>query len=113
MSYPPSYGQPQGQPQNGLGLASMVLGIVALVLFFTIVIGAVCGVLAIVFGIIGRSRARQGLATNQGQATAGLVTGIIAIVALVALAAAVLIPVGSGHRVCLHVGTGPNPCATN
>ncbi|MDQ1745931.1 MAG: hypothetical protein QOD07_194 [Frankiaceae bacterium] len=112
MSYPPSYGSPPGgQPENGLGTASMVLGIIALVLFLTIVIGVVCGVLAIIFGLIGRSRVRQGRATNGGQATAGLVTGIIAIVAVVALALAVLIPTGS--HFCVHVGVGSNPCTSN
>src|SRR5579885_2419363 len=106
MNYPPSYGTQPGPPQNGIGTASMVLGIIALVLFLTIVVGVVCGVLAIIFGVIGRRRARQGLATNSGQATAGLVTGILAIVAVIALAAAVIIP-GDGNHFCFHVGTGP------
>ena len=108
MSYPPSY----GSPQNGLGTAAMVLGIVALVLFFTIIVGVVCGVLAIVFGAIGRGRARRGQATNHGQATAGLVTGTIAVLASVFLFA-VLIPSGGNDRFCFHIGTGSNPCAPN
>jgi hypothetical protein len=91
--------------QNGLGTAGMVLGIIALVLFFTILVGLICGVLAIIFGVIGRKRAREGLATNGGNATAGLVTGIIAVV-ITLLFAAIVIP----NHYCFHAGTGPDPC---
>ncbi|MBV9097306.1 MAG: DUF4190 domain-containing protein [Frankiaceae bacterium] len=112
MNYPPSYGTPPGRPDNGLGLAAMILGIVGLVLFFTVIIGFVCGVLAIIFGVIGRRRARQGLATNNGQATAGLVTGILAVVVPVVVVAALILPGGGGNG-CFHLGTGPDPCASN
>ncbi|MDQ1683831.1 MAG: hypothetical protein QOC82_568 [Frankiaceae bacterium] len=111
MSDLPPYGgyqQPGGYPtpqQNGLGTAAMVLGIIGLVLFFTVFIGIVCGVLAIIFGIIGRNRARLGQASNHGQATAGLVTGIIAVVFSIGL----ILLVTQGHY-CAHIGTGPDPC---
>jgi len=96
-------------PQNGLGTAAMVLGIVALVLFFTLVVGVVCGVVAIVFGAIGRGRARRGEATNHGQATAGLVTGTIAVLASVFLFLA-LVPGDGGNHFCFHIGTDTSPC---
>jgi hypothetical protein len=109
MSYPPSYDRYPGQPQNGLGTAAMVLGIIALVLFFTIFIGVVCGVLAIVFGAIGRARVRRGQATNHGQATAGLVTGTIAVLAAILLFVA-LVPAGGNNHFCFRIGTTSNPC---
>ncbi|TMK35191.1 MAG: DUF4190 domain-containing protein [Actinobacteria bacterium] len=59
---------------NGLATASLVLGVLSLVLFFTFVI-----ILAIVFGAIGVSRANQG-APNRSMAVAGLVLGIAGIV---------------------------------
>jgi hypothetical protein len=40
----------------------------------------VAGILAIIFGVKGRQKAEQGLATNGGMATAGLVLGIIGII---------------------------------
>jgi uncharacterized membrane protein len=83
----------------------MVLGIIALVLFFTILVGVICGVLAIIFGTIGRKRARAGLATNHGNATAGLVTGIIAVI-ITLVFAAIVIP----NHYCFHAGSGPDPC---
>jgi uncharacterized membrane protein len=84
----------------------MVLGIVGLVLFFTVVFGFICGVLAVIFGAIGRSRARSGLANNEGQATAGLVTGLVAVVLAIAVLA-VFIP---GGHYCVHVGSQSQAC---
>lgn len=79
----PPYGQPYGSPypptsgrKNGLGVAALVLGIIA-ILFGWLVVGAVPGILAIAFGVIGRKRASRGEASNGGLATAGLVCGII------------------------------------
>jgi hypothetical protein len=107
-NYPGQQYLPPSPParQNGLGTAGMVLGIIALVLFFTVVVGFICGVLAIIFGAIGRKRASVGTATNGGQATAGLVTGIIAVV-LTIFFIALLPNVG-----CFYVGTGTNPCGS-
>jgi hypothetical protein len=48
---------------NGLATASLVLGILSLVLFFTFVIAWVLGILAVIFGGIGVSRANQGAPT--------------------------------------------------
>jgi hypothetical protein len=48
---------------NGLATAALVLGILPLVLLFTFVIAWVLGILAVVFGGIGVSRANQGAPT--------------------------------------------------
>ncbi|MFF0889058.1 DUF4190 domain-containing protein [Streptomyces sp. NPDC003456] len=80
-------------PQNGMGVAAMVLGIVSCTLFCLYgVVSLVTGILAIVFGIKGRKRAEAGLATNHGQAQAGLIMGIIGII--LGIAVIVLIAVG-------------------
>jgi Domain of unknown function (DUF4190) len=83
---PPMPGQPsvvyhvtQPAMSNGLATAALVCGIVGLVLFWTVWIGIVLGILAVVFGALGRSRAAQG-APNKGQATAGLWLGVAALV---------------------------------
>lgn len=82
--YPgPAYGQGwQGarQPDNGLGVAALVLGIVGSVLSITLFFGVICGVLAIIFGAIGRGKVSSGHATNGGQALAGLILGGVALV---------------------------------
>ncbi|MFF7054927.1 DUF4190 domain-containing protein [Streptomyces griseorubiginosus] len=76
---PQGYGwAPPMPPQNGMGVAAMVLGILSCALFCVYgILSLILGVLAIVFGIKGRKRAERGEATNRGQAQAGFITGII------------------------------------
>src|SRR6266705_1199579 len=66
---PPS---PTRADSNGFAVASLVLGIVGVVLTITFIFGLICDVLAIVFGALGRTKAREG-AENEGLATAGLI----------------------------------------
>ena len=64
------------QPKNGMGTAALVLGIIAIVPIFS---AFIFGVLAIIFGAVGRRRARLGVATNKVQATWGMWLGIVAV----------------------------------
>ena len=96
---PPPYGQPPygapppyGQPpygaypvamRNGLGTAALVLGIIGVVAGATIVLfwlAFILGLLALIFGIVGRGRAKRGEANNGGKATWGFGLGIAALV---------------------------------
>jgi len=63
-----------------MGVAALVLGIIAILLaFFGGIGGIVLGIAAVILGVLGRRTAeRDGLPT--GSATAGLVTGIVGIV---------------------------------
>lgn len=54
------------EEKKGLSIASMVLGLVGLVIF-----AVPCGILAIIFSIIGKKKGGKGFAT------AGLILGII------------------------------------
>lgn len=78
----PGYGQTgwQPSPANGMGITAMVLGIVATVLFCLYGLGIVLGVLALIFGFIGRARVRRGEATNGGMALAGIILGAVGVV---------------------------------
>ena len=66
---------PQFVPRNGLGGASFVLGVVALVFAFVPIVGefvaAPAALLAVVFGLVGLGRVWRGVATNGGEAAAG------------------------------------------
>ena len=80
---PPAWGgegtHPGQQARNGLGTAALVCGIIAVVVSFIPVLNWFTwpvGVLAIVFGAVGWSRANKGQATNKKAAIAGLVLGI-------------------------------------
>jgi hypothetical protein len=67
------------QPQrNGLGIAALVLGILAL-LTGLFVVGGAFGIAAIVLGVLGRGRAKRGEATNGGMALAGIVLGVLSL----------------------------------
>ncbi len=68
------------QPMNGLGTASLVVGIVSVVLFCLWPLAIILGILAVVFGLIARGRARRGEATNAGQALAGIICGGVGII---------------------------------
>jgi hypothetical protein len=60
--------------KNGLGTASLVLGILSMFCF-----AFLAGIPAIILGVQGRKAASQGLANNAGVATAGMVLGIIGV----------------------------------
>jgi hypothetical protein len=76
---PGTYGTPPpGQVSNTLGLVSMILGIASIPLVCCWGIGTLTGIAAAVLGFLGKKRAEQGLATNRGQALAGLICGAVA-----------------------------------
>ena len=67
-------------PANGLGIAALILAIVALLLTWSVIGGLIFGVIALILGFLGRGRYRRGEATNGGVATAGLALGAVACV---------------------------------
>jgi heme/copper-type cytochrome/quinol oxidase subunit 2 len=87
-SYPPpppppyaGYTLPPTAPKNGLGIAALVVAIIALVTVFG---GIVLGVVAVILGFVGWGRAKRGEATNGGVAIAGIVLGFLAIIVSIA-----------------------------
>ncbi|WP_254408088.1 DUF4190 domain-containing protein [Streptomyces sp. AC495_CC817] len=62
-------------PSNGIGIAAMVLGICAAVLFCLWPFAILLGIMAMIFGFVGRAKARRGEATNPGHALAGIICG--------------------------------------
>ncbi|GAB7192026.1 hypothetical protein NUM3379_27350 [Kineococcus sp. NUM-3379] len=118
-SYPPppppeygqgGYGAPPAAPRNGLGLTALILGIVGILLSWTVVGGILLGIAAIVLGVIGRKRARRGEATNGGVALGGIITGAIALVlgvVMIALSAWFVSQLGFGDLArCLQEAQG-------
>jgi hypothetical protein len=96
-AYPGPYPQPApyGDPyagipatkRNGLGTGALILGILAVVPgTCTVVLGVILGVVAVILGVLGRKRVSRGEADNGGTALAGILLGVLAIVASVALA---------------------------
>ncbi|MHA6670236.1 DUF4190 domain-containing protein [Homoserinimonas sp. A447] len=81
------YQQVVRPPSNGMAVAALVLGIVAIAVgVWTVIpiLGLVAaffafvpGVLAVIFGVIGRTRSRALGGLGRGQALAGLVLGAV------------------------------------
>jgi len=90
---PPPPAPPPQQQTNGLAVASLVLGILSLLLFFTIVPPFILGGLAVIFGILGLSKAKQG-GPYKGLAIAGLACGAVGIIATIAFIALVVVAAG-------------------
>jgi hypothetical protein len=76
---PPAYAPPANQyqqpPQNGVGTAALIVGILS---FFCL--GPIGSIVAIVLGKVGMNKADQGLATNGGQAKWGFWLGIVGLI---------------------------------
>jgi hypothetical protein len=90
----PGYGQPA--PSSGLSIASMVLGIVSLVLFCFWYVSIPCAIIAIVLGFIARGKVKAGTGGAGGMAMAGIVCASISILLAVLLVAGVLAFLGLG-----------------
>jgi hypothetical protein len=82
----PYYGyvRPPVGPKNGVGIASLVLAIIALLSVWTVFVAVVLGPAAVVVGFIGRGRVKRGTANNGGVAIAGIALGALAIIVGVA-----------------------------
>lgn len=71
---------PVQRPQNGLGTAGFVLGLIGLVFSPIPLVGVVAWplvILGLVFSLVGYGRGRNGRATNKGLALAGAVLSVI------------------------------------
>lgn len=80
MPYGDYYPAPPAAPRNGLGIAALVIAIIALISSFSVAGGIVLGIAAVILGFLGRARVKRGEANNSGVALAGIVLGVAAIV---------------------------------
>jgi hypothetical protein len=88
-----------GGSQNGMAIAALVLGIVALVTMICDGFGLIPGILAIIFGVLARKQIGNREAQGWGMATAGLICGSIAVglVVLGIIAIVIVIAVANHH----------------
>jgi hypothetical protein len=71
------------RPRNGLGVAALVIGVASLVAGISFVLfplALVGGLVGLILGIIALARTSHGGATNTGQAIAGVVCSVLALV---------------------------------
>lgn len=84
MPYGDYYPGPPTVMRNGLGIAALITGILGLFGSCSVVFGVLLGIVAIIFGLVGRGRVKRGEANNGGMATAGIILGVLAIVVSIA-----------------------------
>jgi uncharacterized membrane protein HdeD (DUF308 family) len=72
-------------PRSGIAIAALVLGVLSIPLAFTIYLGLLVGLLAVVLGVTGLVTTRGGRRSGRGMATAGLITGLVGLVFAAAL----------------------------
>jgi len=75
---------PQGT-RNGLGTASLVLGILSIIGIITVIGGVILGLIGVILGLVGRGRVKRGEAANGGVALAGVVTSLVGLVVSIIL----------------------------
>src|SRR5690606_32356942 len=66
--------------RTGLAVAALVLGIVALLSFWTVVGGYLFGALGVIFGLIAAIKARKGTAGGFGMSITGIVLSVLALI---------------------------------
>src|SRR5690606_39836044 len=66
--------------RTGLAVAALVLGIVALLSFWTVVGGYLFGALGVIFGLIAAIKARKGTAGGFGMSITGIVHSVLALI---------------------------------
>jgi hypothetical protein len=71
---------PPPRLRNGLGIASLVLGIIAFVFSWVPFGGVILGICAVVTGVAARKRVRSGEADNNSATIASIALGIVAII---------------------------------
>ena len=90
----PSYGSqpaptpPTTRPRKGLGVAALVIGVaslVAAVSFILFPLALVAGLVGLIIALIALTRGRRRGATNSGQAAAGLICSVLALIIAVDL----------------------------
>lgn len=93
QGYPgyPGYPQPPAGPRNGMGIAALVLGVVAMLSTWSVIGGLIFGITAAIVGLLAYRRVRRQEADNGAVALAGLVLGALSVVVSL-----IFIPIWSG-----------------
>ena len=81
--------------ENGLGNASLLIGILSIPLGI-VLIGGGLGLFAVVLGVVGRAKVKLGKATNPGVALSGILCGSLGMTVAAAILLWVIVSTLSG-----------------
>ena len=83
---------PEQKPSNGLAIASLVLGILSIIMVFVYAwVGIICAIVGIVLAVVAKKQNPSGLVLS----IIALAICIISIIAVIACAGALLVTLGS------------------
>jgi hypothetical protein len=98
---PTPYAVGAPNPNNGMAVAALVLGILTFVC-----LGPIAGVLAIIFGFLGMKKANELGGTGKGMAVAGLILGAVGTILSIILFVVFVVLAGTA-TVAINDATGP------
>jgi heme A synthase len=103
----PQYGSnlPKAHPRNDLGIAALVVGILAVAFCWFPFAGVVFGLAAVLMAVAGRRRIKRGQANNRGTTVAGLALGLVAIIVSGAISTFLLFMIISYENCIDHAGS--------
>ncbi|HET6919616.1 MAG TPA: DUF4190 domain-containing protein [Jiangellaceae bacterium] len=117
---PSPYQSPPGvqqAPRNGLGIAALILGIVGLlagIFPFLFWVTGVLGIIGLIFGFIGRGRAKRGEATNGTMALWGIITSsVVVLLSIVGAVIAIALFADLSEEPSVETETTASPTAEN
>jgi hypothetical protein len=88
MTEPTTYPQqPPAQRGAGMAITALIMGILALLLFWSVVGGIVFGIVALILGPIASGRAKRGISSGRGMAITGAILGLVGLLGSIAVAA--------------------------
>ena len=99
-------GAPAAAPSNGLGVAALVLGIVALLFCWVPFLGGLVALIGLILGFIARGKVRRGQATNGGMALIGIILSVLALIVNIVIVAGVIF-IGTQLEDCTDPNLSP------
>ena len=84
-----THAAPATGAKSGMATAAMIVGILAIPALLIPILAIILGIVAIVLGVVAKGQIRKSGMSNAGQATAGIVCGVIGLVGAIVFIAIV------------------------
>jgi hypothetical protein len=84
-----THAAPAAGTKSGMAVAAMIVGILSIPAILIPILAIILGIVAIVLGAVAKGQIRKSGMSNAGQATAGIVCGVIGLVGAIVFIAVV------------------------
>lgn len=89
----PGYGQPDASQSNGMGVAALVVAIVAVLACWVPFLGGIIAIVGVILGFVARGNVQRGQATNGGMALTAIILSALALIVNIVIVAGLLFAV--------------------